>query len=157
MCAPLLAVSAAATAASSVMKGVSSLQAGDAEANAAKFNIGVEEANIRNTQERAAFDSGSAGLDAADELAFGQTSLAAGNVAVDTGTAADWRMDVEQALKADRSAIQSEADQQIAGARGRQYLHGRRGRDARRSSRVGFGASVLSGAGRTAFSASEYL
>lgn len=150
MCTPL-AIGAGMTIGGSLLRGIGSYQEGQAAADAETYNIAIAENEIRQTIMQGEEEKSRLGIESGQQIAEGRTSLAAGNVAIGTGSAADWEFDVGAALEADIAAVESSTRRRVTSLRQGQQLSRARSSSASRAGLFGVGTSILSGAGRTAF------
>ena len=144
------AVSAGLAIGGAALNAYGSYQEGQAEADAAKYNIAIAENEIRQTGIRGEEEKSALGIASGQQLATGQTSLAAGNVAVGTGTAADWEFDIGAALEADIASVEGSTRRRVSSLRMQQQLAQQRADSAQRGALFGAGSSILSGAGKVA-------
>ena len=147
MCLP---AAAALTMGGSLISGMGSIMGGNADADAEKYNIGIMENDIRQVTAKAEEEKQTLAMESLQQLGQGRTSLAAGNVAIGTGTAADWEIDVGKALEADTSTVDRSLSRRVSSIRMSQSLAEQRAKAAKTAGYFGAGSSLISGASRVA-------
>ena len=139
----------AATVASTAVAAYSSYQSGVAQKNAARYNAGLMEQQAAQAREAAKIRAENYRKAAAARLAKMRASIYSAGVDM-AGTPLLVMMESEKEAKLDELRIKYGGEVEASGLLGSAFLERERGSQAMNEAWMGVGASLLSGAGRTA-------